>query len=108
MKKYAIVLLLVIPSCIFIVWGLDVYKDRCHQIIVKSSTLLYKTETDAAYADALNKEKPIAIKPLFPGENVAVKRTTYGKDYWAFKIETSDGTVGWVVAGQEGIEIIRP
>lgn len=89
-------------------WVVDVYKDRHYKVTVAQTTPLYSGETDAAYANSLNKSKPIPIGHLLPGEKVVVKRATYGKDYWALKIETVDGTVGWVAAGQEGIDIVNP
>ena len=79
--------------------GWDRYKDRQIKVAVTEPTPIYATETDAAYGSLA------PIKTIPPGEHLKVKRTTYGKDYWALEIRTSDGTVGWVVSGQKGIAI---
>lgn len=107
MRKLVLILALLVAGVIGM-WVVDVYKDRHYNVAVTQTTPLYSLETDAAYANSLNKPKPIPIRHLLPGEKVVVKRTTYGKDYWALKIEAVDGTVGWVAAGQEGIHIVNP
>ena len=107
MRKPVLILAFLVAGAIG-TWVVDVYKDRHYKVTVTQTTPLYRGETDAAYATSLNKPKPTPIGHLLPGEKVAVKRTTYGKDYWALKIETVDGTVGWVAAGQEGIDIVNP
>lgn len=83
------------------IMGWDRYQDR--QIIVKVTevTTLFASEAEAAYGSLA------PIKSVTPGTPLWVKRTTYGKDYWALLVETTDGTVGWIVAGQKGIVIIK-
>lgn len=107
MRKPVLILAFLVAGVIGI-WVVDVYKDRHYKVTVTQTTPLYNLETDAAYANSLNKPNPTPIGHLFLGEKVVVKRTTYGKDYRALKIETPDGTVGWVAAGQKGIDIVNP
>lgn len=107
MRKPVFILAFLVAGAVGI-WVVDVYKDRHYKVTVTQTTPLYNVETDAAYANSLNKAKPTPIGHLFPGEKGVVKKTTYGKDYWTLKVETVDGTVGWVAAGQKGIDIVNP
>lgn len=107
MRKPVLILAFLVAGAIG-TWVVDVYKDRHYKVTVTQTTPLYNFETDAAYANSLNKPEPTPMRLLLPGEKVVVKKTTYGKDYWTLKIETVDGTVGWVAAGQKGIDIVEP
>jgi hypothetical protein len=100
-SKNVLILVAVALAIVFAVWARDIYQDRQVRIKVEAETGLYASEEDAFY----NRTKP--IRTIKPNEKVKVKRTTYGKDYWALFIETSDGTRGWVDSGQPGIVIIR-
>ncbi|WP_296766851.1 SH3 domain-containing protein [Thiobacillus sp.] len=63
----------------------------------KEQVNIYATETDAAYADALNRPKVAPLTSLSQGEIVTVLSDTYGKDYWACHIRTQTGKEGWVL-----------
>jgi hypothetical protein len=85
----------------FMIWGWDQYQDRQVKVKVDSATSLYASEVDAAYGS----QRP--LKELKPGDKLKVKRTTYGKDYWALQVETDDGFNGWVASGEKGLTIER-
>jgi hypothetical protein len=100
-SKKLLIFVAVALAIVAVVWARDIYQDRQVKIKVEAETGLYASEEDAVY----NRTKP--IRTIKPKDKVNVKRTTYGKDYWALFIETSDGTRGWVDSGQPGIVIDR-
>ena len=57
---------------------------------------VFPTEYDAAYAGANFHTAPPKLV-LRAQEPVAVLWDTYGKDYWACYVRTSNGTRGWVL-----------
>ena len=99
--KKLLFLVVAIVLILTVIWAWDRYQDHRVAIKVDSETALYASEEDAAY----RLHKPIKI--IGPAEKVKVKRTTYGKDYWALYIEANDGSQGWVDSGQPGIIIVR-
>jgi hypothetical protein len=54
---------------------------------------VYSTEVDAAY----HRGSPAAIAYFEPGDEVAVIRDTYGKDYWACHVRAESGARGWIL-----------
>lgn len=80
-------------------WGLDVVSDRSYQLAVVAPTPLYSLPPHE-----YPQPNPV-IATLQPGQPVHVLRLRYGKDFQAFRVETQDGRVGWVVGG-EGIKVL--
>lgn len=102
----AIVIVCLIPLTI---WALDIYYDGQTIVIIEAPTYLYANEFDAAYAyGLLNGKQPKPLLALTSDDKLVVTRTTFGKDYWALQVETSNGDSGWISSGQEGIKIIKP
>jgi hypothetical protein len=81
------------------VWGADVISDRTYRLAVIGPTPLYAFPPHE-YPDT----NPV-VATLNPGQPIRVLRLRYGKDFQAFRVETSDGRVGWVIGG-EGINIV--
>ncbi|MFC1536708.1 hypothetical protein ACFL48_02705 [Pseudomonadota bacterium] len=100
--------LLIVCSIPLTIWALDVYNDRQIKVLIEAPTQLYSSEFDAAYADCINCKHPKPLLELNSDIELTVKRTTYGKDYWALQVETKDGVSGWVISGQNGVKIINP
>lgn len=86
------------------IWALDIYHDRQLKVLIKAPTYLYSNEEDAAYVNSLTQP----LLELTPSDELIVKRTTFGKDYWALQVETIDGASGWIISGQQGVHIIEP
>jgi hypothetical protein len=58
---------------------------------------VFNSEFAAAYEGGLNRAPVAPITSIDLGEQVAVLRDTYGKDYWACYVRTSKGERGWVL-----------
>lgn len=101
MKRKLVILAVIVIAIPIMLMGWDRYQDR--QVVVKVTevTSLFASEAEAAYGSHA------PVKSMTPETSLRVKRTTYGKDYWALLVETADGTVGWIVADQKGIVIIK-
>ena len=67
---------------------------RAHTI---RQTLVYSSQVDAAYADAINRPAAVPLLTLPAGGPVAVVWDTYGKDYWACYVREPTGNRGWVL-----------
>ena len=80
-------------------WGADIAADRRYQLAVVEPTLLLSV-SPLEHTEA---NPPLAT--LQPGQPVKVLRMRYGKDFQTFKIETTSGTIGWVIGGQ-GIHVV--
>ena len=80
-------------------WGADVASDRRYQLAVVEATPLLSHSP----LEYLSSNPPLAT--LQPGQPVKVLRMRYGKDFQTFKIETTSGTVGWVIGGR-GIRVV--
>jgi hypothetical protein len=97
-KRILIALLLAV-SIAGGLWGMDVLADRKYQIEVVSPTELFSLPPH---------EYPPTnptISTLKKGQLVRVLRLRYGKDFQAFRVETTDGLIGWVIQG-EGIRVM--
>lgn len=101
MKRKSLLIIVVLILIPILIWAWGRYQDCQIKVKVDSVTSLYASEVDAAYGS----QNP--LKVLKPGEKLKVKRTTYGKDYWALLVETDDGISGWIASGQQGITIQR-
>lgn len=80
-------------------WGADVAADRRYQLAVVEPTPLLSM-SPLEYTET---NPPLVT--LQPGQPVKVLRMRYGKDFQTFKIETTSGTIGWVIEGQ-GVRVV--
>ena len=81
------------------VWISDVLDDRKYIVALVAPTPLYAiAPTDYPAANPVTQTLPRDM-PL------KVLRVRYGKDFEAFKVETPNGTVGWVVGG-EAVKVV--
>lgn len=89
---------------------IEAYQDWEPAIEVILPTPLYKDDRlhCANHLTCLSKLKRITTRQLLPDEKVTVKQTACGKDFWAFEIETADGSEGWVLNEDGGIKITFP
>ena len=58
---------------------------------------VFGSEEMAAYEGSINRPAPIPLVTLSRGANVNVLHDTYGKDYWACYVRTTNGIEGWVL-----------
>lgn len=65
--------------------------------ITTEAANVFSLETEAAYEKALNREAATPLASLEAGTEVQVLRDTYGKDYWACKVELENGQQGWLL-----------
>ena len=98
MFKRAAVLLFLVTIVGGAWYGVDVIDARSYELTVIGAAPMYSLPPHE-----YPKSNPIAAT-LQPGQAVRVLRHRYGKDFQAFRVETLDGRVGWVVGG-EGIEV---
>ena len=90
---------------------IEAYQDWGPIIEVMHPTPLYSEDTNlhrAKLHHCLSKVRRTTIRQLLPDEKVLVKETTCGRDFWAFKIEMNDGSEGWVLDVDGGINISYP
>jgi hypothetical protein len=92
--------IVVIATALGGLWGIDVLSDRAYQLEVFESAPLYSLPPHE-----YPKVNPIQAT-LKPGQAVHVLRLRYGKDFQAFRVETDDGIIGWVIGG-EGVKVIK-
>ena len=98
MRTAALATLGVFSFIIVCLWGGDVLADRSIALAVVSPAPLYSlAPTDYPPSNPV-------ILTISPGQRTKVLRMRYGKDFQAFRVETENGSVGWVVGG-EGIKI---
>jgi hypothetical protein len=73
------------------------YQGEAWHARAKVRVSIFKSEAAAAYEGSLNRpaEPPIAV--VEQGADLAVLWDTYGKDYWACYVRTSQGSRGWVL-----------
>lgn len=82
-------------------WIQDVLSDRKHEIqILKPITLLEKAPQE--YPESNNEVGSIKV-----GDQVAVRRMGYGKDFRAWKIRAHTGQEGWLIEESDNIKIIE-
>ena len=65
--------------------------------VAAENVAVYGSERDAAYSGSQTIKTEPAISALKQGEQVAVLWDTYGKDYWACYIRSSENQRGWVL-----------
>jgi hypothetical protein len=99
MFKRAAVILFVAALVVGVLWGADVIADRSYQLAVVAPAPLYSLPPHE-YPET----NPVS-PTLQPGQAIRVLRLRYGKDFQAFRVETPDDRVGWVIGG-EGIEVL--
>lgn len=80
-------------------WGADVWNDRQFVVAVEAPTQMYERPPHE-----YPKSNP-TVATLKRGEALRVLRVRYGKDFEAFKVETTNGQIGWVVGG-EGVRVL--
>jgi hypothetical protein len=80
-------------------WGGDILSDRAYRLEVVGAAPLYSLPPYE-----YPKLNPV-VATLKPGQPVRVLRLRYGKDFQAFRVETEDGFVGWVIGG-EGVKVV--
>jgi hypothetical protein len=66
-------------------------------VIADKRADVFVTESAAAREHALNRVPMPPVAVVESGEKVAVIWDTYGKDYWACYVRTSNGIRGWVL-----------
>ena len=82
-----------------VVYGVDVAADRRYQLAVVEPTPLLSVSP-------LKRSAPNpSLATLQPGQPIKVLRMRYGKDFQTFKIETTSGTIGWVIGGK-GVRVV--
>jgi hypothetical protein len=87
--------LAVITIIVGLGWFCDVIADRAYKVeIVLPAPLLSISPVDYP------KVNPVLLT-LKPGSPVKVLRMRYGKDFQTFRVETSEGIVGWIIGGEE-------
>ncbi|KID56161.1 hypothetical protein JF50_17935 [Pseudoalteromonas luteoviolacea] len=64
---------------------------------MKEDISVFDTESKAAYHDAINRPAPKPIAKLYKDSTVTVIYDTYGKDYWACRVELPNKIKGWVL-----------
>lgn len=90
---------------------IEAYQDWGPIIEVRNPTPLYSVDTyphRAKLHHCLSEVKRTTTRQLLPDEKVTVKETACGKDFWAFKIAIDDGSEGWVLDVDGGINITFP
>jgi len=85
---------LMIVAVLGVVWAGDILMDRSVSITVVAETPMYALPPQGYPAS--NPQ----VATLRPGEAVKVTRTGHGKDFEAFRVESSSGVSGWVVGGR--------
>jgi len=66
-------------------------------VVAQKRASVFNSEYAAAYAGALNRPAVPPLVSIEAGEPVAVIWETYGKDYWACYVRTSEGVRGWAL-----------
>ena len=99
MNRRSLLVALAAPVIALLAWSADILSDRNLQLAVVESTPLL------SFSPLEYRSPNPPLTTLQPGQPIKVLRMRYGKDFQAFKIETTTGTVGWVLEGQ-GIRVI--
>lgn len=98
-KRALTVSLVVCAILISCVWGGDILSDRAYRLEIVGAAPLYSL-SPYEYP----KFNPV-VTTLKPGQPVRVLRLRYGKDFQAFRVETKDGFIDWVI-GSEGVKVV--
>ena len=86
--------LVLVAGAAMTLWARDVYQDRKHEVVIKGPVDVYRNVDWYAYPQG----EP--VKHLMPGKAVRVKRILYGKDFRVIQVQTEEGTVGWILEGE--------
>ena len=99
MKNKIAIACLLFVAIIITIWLQDVISDRRHELkIMRPITLLEKAPQDYP-------ENNRGTGVIQAGEKVKVLRMGYGKDFRAWKVQSSTGQEGWFIEEKGNIEV---
>jgi hypothetical protein len=103
MFKRTAIVLLAVAAIGGALWGADVIADRSYQLAVVAPASLYSLPPHE-----YPKSNP-TVATLQPGQPIRVLRLRYGKDFQAFRVETSMVRLGglWVVTALRSCLVAR-